>query len=943
MMSKKGLNNEGYAMKNIINKLTILICLSLFFIAVPIESKKSQQKVSQKISLANQSEPRNFMKNSVIDSFKKQYVHKHILANGMTILVYPTHTLPKVSLQIWYNVGSKDEKTGEKGIAHLIEHMIFKGTELLSESDINEIVHALSGKCNAFTSNDYTGYLFNFSKHVWEKILPIIADCMSNARFADDHLNSEMKAVIQELKMRKDNYPISLAQELLSALFTDHPYHYPIIGYKQDLWNVNSADLRAFYKKHYLPNNATLVVTGDVNPEHVFSLAEKYFSNIRPNLEYTKDVFYYTKDISSKSVTLFREVNQPLIARTFVVPGSTAGTDSTLDILSWVLGSGKASRLYRKIVDERHLATSLYAFAWKLFDYSLLCIFYEPSNKEDVAKIDAIIADEIEDIIKNGLSESELTRAIKQTQMSHYNLLEDTEKQAFQIGKYFLAVGDENYIFKFLEHSPDYYNQAIKKLLKEYFRPTVMHKGAVLPLPEKEKPVWQALQERSDKQDEEILSQRTRESGVEPGRHVHTISANKSSEFDFPKPEIAELKNGIKLFYHNRPHNPKIALILDLKAKYYYDPQDKQGIGNFVSEMLNEGTKQYSAAQLADELESRGMSLSVSPGAIVLLMHHDDFQKGLEILKEILTSATFDEKEVKKVKAQILSEIKSFWDDANQISSQLLKEHIYKNHPYSKNLLGTKESIEAITQKDLIDYYKKYISPDGARLAIVGDLDGYNVPKLVEQVLGQWHGEKVKDIVFPSLEKAPVCEKNYSIARDQTVLCFAQLSIDRKSSDYDALLIFDQILGGGVLGSMASRLFQLREQSGLFYSISGSSLANISEQPGIFLVKTLVSNDRLPEAEKAIKNTLKSIVETITPIEIQRAKDAIVNSLLDHFESDKKIAQTFLFLAKYNLPNDYFDKRIKMLEPITLEQVKQAAKKILNVETLCTLKVGRVK
>ena len=184
--------------------------------------------------------------------------------------------------------------------------MIFKGTTgkkslNLSESDINLTTHLLSGSCNAWTSFDYTGYCFDFPVHNWHYALPIMADCMQHAAFKEDHLSSEMKAVIQELKMRKDNYLVSLAEAMITTIFQDHPYHYPIIGYKQDLWAVRAKDLHAFYKKHYLPNNATLVVVGDVQPQEVFDLAEHYFGAIPGAPHYTKEMFYVTHDIISKS------------------------------------------------------------------------------------------------------------------------------------------------------------------------------------------------------------------------------------------------------------------------------------------------------------------------------------------------------------------------------------------------------------------------------------------------------------------------------------------------------------------------------------------------------------------------------------------------------------------------------------------------------------------
>ena len=206
-------------------------------------------------------------------------IYKHMLRNGLTILCWPQHQIPKVSAQIWYDVGSKDEGPHQKGIAHLIEHMVFKGTEKLSESDINLITHKLSGYSNAFTSHDYTGYVFDFPSQHWRHALQIFADCMVNCSFKEDMLNAELKAVIQELKMYNDDYVTTLLEKLLGAIFHDHPYHYPVIGYKKDLWSLERGALVDFYQKHYVPNNATLVVVATSIPRRSLSKRKKLSRN----------------------------------------------------------------------------------------------------------------------------------------------------------------------------------------------------------------------------------------------------------------------------------------------------------------------------------------------------------------------------------------------------------------------------------------------------------------------------------------------------------------------------------------------------------------------------------------------------------------------------------------------------------------------------------------
>lgn len=874
---------------------------------------------------------------------KKEIVQKKVLKNGMTVLVRSMHNVPKVSLQLWYSVGSKDEKTGEKGIAHLIEHMIFKGTKKLTESDINIVSHKLSGSINAFTSFDYTGYLFNLPTHHWQEALPILADCMSNCSFKDDHLNSEMKAVIQELKMYRDDYQSSLIEELIGSIFADHPYHYPIIGFKQDLWSVHGADLMKFYKKHYAPNNATLVVVGDVIPDDVFRQAEEYFGAIPSNPEHKKEKFFFNEDIVSKTVTLYRDVQQPIVANVFVVPGISSRKEHVLEIISWILGAGKSSRLYKKIVDELKLATSLTTFYYDLFDHALFFIMYEPKTEADIAMIEKIIQQEVDSILKEGLQDQELDRAIKKAQMKLYSILESTEKQAYDIGKYYTATGDENYIFNYLNVAPEQFEQEIQDLLKRYFRPSVMHAGKVMPLPENEKATWAHLQEQSDDEDKRFLSARPRDTQLEGSIYADLVKVKEPGFFDFPKPHTLELSNGMKvLYYNNKTGVPKINIIIEFKARPYYDSLEQPGLYNFVMSTISEGTENYSGAELAFEIESRGMSFNAGPGSVSMSMLSSDLEKGLELLEEILARPTFPDDEVEKVREQLVADVKNFWDEPSSFAGQLLRQNIYKGHPYGKNLLGTEASINKITRKDLVDFYKKNISPMGAKIAIVGDLGDYNLKSVLENSIGKWHGSTVKTVEFTPLAQVSSKVVDYPINRDQVVLCYAGLSVDRKDPDYDKYLLFDQIFGSGALGSMHSRLFQLREQSGLFYTINGTMIANSDEDAGMMLVKTIVSLDRLQEAENAIKNTINTVAETLKEDEFVEARHAVVNSLVNNFESNQGMARSFLFVDRFNFPIDFFDKRAEQLSKVDLVSTKAAVKKLLKTDNMITLRIGRV-
>lgn len=871
-----------------------------------------------------------------------QFVQKRVLSNGMTILVRPVHTLPRVAMQIWYNVGSKDEKTGERGIAHLIEHMIFKGTKKLSESDITVITHKLSGSTNAFTSFDYTGYLFNMPVQHWREMLPIMADCMQNVSFKDDHLNSEMKAVIQELKLYRDNYKRTAMFELLGDIFPEHPYHFPVIGFKQDLWTVKAADLRAFYQKHYWPNNATLIVVGDVDPEEVYCLAEEAFGKIPANPEYKKETFYHNYDIISRSVTIYRDIKQPSVYVAYETPGSNAKVSHLFDVIALILAEGKASRLYRRLVDETKLAVSVNTGPLLLFEYGVYLIGFEPKKLEDTQKILDIIQEEIDSIVQKGVTQAELTRAVKQARMQYYGLLEVIESQAYEIGQAYLATGDPEYPFKYLQESDLELEHEIKRLLSQYFRPSVRHQATILPLPESEKVVWKELQQQSDQLDAKILADRRRDSAIEEPTFALTVEPKEVGAFNFPKPQTFTLSSGLKVLYYNTNNTPKINCALRFQADSYYESEDKPGVYGFTTAVMTEGTERYNAAQLAQEFENRGMSFAIVPGVASISMLKGDLEVGMELFEEVLSRPRFDATEIEKVRAQKLVMLKNFWDEPSMFVNQLINERIYQNHPYAKRTIGTEESLGKMTREDLVACHKKFITPNRAVLAIVGDLEGYDLKNLLEKTVGKWHGPEIEPMKFPALSPVTVSEVDYPINRDQIVLAFAGLSVDRKSPDYDKLLLFDQIFGGGALGSMHSLLFQLREQSGLFYGISGTLTSGATEEKGLVSVKTKVSVDRVAEAEKVIKKTIDTATEKITDTELVEARQAIANAIISYFASNQSIAAIFLMLDRFQFPRDYFDTRNKQLMKINKKEVIEAVKKVLSTAKMIEFKVGRV-
>ena len=756
-------------------------------------------------------------------------------------------------------------------------------------------------------------------------------------------LASELKAVIQELIMYKDYHVRDLAEKMICSIFNGHPYEHPIIGYKHDLWSLNRDSLVNFYKKHYAPNNATLVIVGDVDPELAFKNVENNFKDIKPNKDYKKLEHYVPQDLMRKSVELYRDIEQPVILLAYHVPGSKENKAHLLDVISMILGEGRGSLLYKKLVDKEKLVTSISSFVWDFMDGGLFFIEYKPKKLDNVSLINKLIQEQVDSVSLGNISDKDLLKAVKKIESDYFSLLETNQKTAEVIGSTYLATGDENYIDTYLSklESKNLKND-IKNIACDYLISSKCNIGKVLPVSETDKKYWERLQKISDQEDQRILFGRVREIPVEPPVHAENVLVKDYSDFNFPSYQSFVLKNGLEVLFFNNPGNPKIDLILDLKADQKYDPKNKSGISNFVSKMLCEGTNKYSKEELFDELETYGMDLGSSSGYITLSLLSADLPKGLEIINEVLANSCFDEKSIEKVRLQIKSNLKSYWDNPKAFIDQLSKDLIYGEHYYSNPVLGTKETIDSISKSDLLGFYKQFISPKGARLAIVGDLSKYNLQDLLDKTLGNWAGDYIPDLKYPEIKKLNSKELNYPINRDQVVLAFAGNSIDRHHEDYDKLLLFNQIFTGGTLSSMSSRLFQLREKSGLFYTIGGSITKGSGEEPGMSYISTIVSLDRLKEAEKAIKDTINNTVGTITDEEFKQAQDGMANSLSNLFESNSQIASMFLFLKEHNLPKDFFDKRVSQLASISKQEMENTAKKYLDADKMHIIRAGRV-
>lgn len=862
-------------------------------------------------------------------------VKKYHLDNGMTLLVLPMKNRANVAMQMWYKVGSKHEGVGERGMAHFIEHMMLKGThELLSETDLAQLSSKLCAYNNAHTYYDWTYYDFQLPKENWLKVLPVFADSMSNCRFLTEHMNSELKAVVQEFDQCADNYARVLLVGLISDIFNTHPYHYPVLGFKDDLSKLDRTILVNFYEKHYVPQHATLVLVGDIDPELAFVEVKKLFGLIPRGKDRPVDNFYIEDDMKARSFKIYRDVDQSQAMLAFVIPGQQEGSPVLPNLIANILTGGMGSRLYKKLVIDKNLVLGVSSYPGNLFEKDLFFIHFTPKKQEDIVHIKEIVLEEIQDIVEHGLTVEEFNRAVKMLSLEHQNSLEYVSGLASSLGNAYVATGSIDWAFDL----PENYNEkVIVDFIRQYFRPTLCHEGYLLKVLDQDKDCLTIKQKKSQTLSAALMVQKIRTTELEPARYAAAITTNKFDRLVFDRPESYVLDNGLRVLLW---HNPAVEIV---KTEFWHplnclhDPIGLEGMNSLMRQMLLRGTKALPGEKFVQALDAYGIIAGVDGSEVWMRMLPADVTVGLGYLKTILTDAEFNSVVFDVVKDRKLVAISRRKDDPGYIRTHAIEEALYLNHPYGR--FSTSESVVKISRDVCYEFYTQNISPRGACLIIVGNYDQITIKQTIQDVFGSWGGKVIEPINYPELPCFNSTVTSIPMNRDQIYLGFYGRSVARLSEDYTYLQLYNKLLVGSMWDSY---LMKLRLRSGLFYVISGSLLTGTGDAAGYFYIKTQVAPDKAAQAQEQILAVMCDAIDTVTDEEFERAQELLIYDYKQNYEYLGSKLDTYAFLHKYNLSFDYFEQQVDKVRSISKSDMQRVVKKYINRDAISVICVGNV-
>jgi zinc protease len=410
-------------------------------------------------------------------------VKEYKLKNGLKVIILEEPKAPVATFQVWYRVGAKDEPAGKSGLSHLLEHMMFKGTAKYGPSVLSKIVQKNGGTDNAYTTKDHTVYFELFSSDRITIALDLEADRMQNLTLDDDEVISERNVVMEERRLRYEDDPqSSLFEEVVAAAFKVHPYQRPVIGWMSDLRSIERDDLYNYYRNNYSPNNAVIVIVGDVNAEKMIGDVRKTFEDIPPITKQTSRASLEPEQKGERRIFLKREAELPFILSAYHTPSFPHEDSFALEVLSYILSGGKSARLYQSLVYEQKIA--LYAGA----DYSILnndpylfFLYATASPGKDIKVVEALLYEEIENIRKAAPPEKEVQKAKNQIESSFIMGQDSIFLQAMKYGK-FEMIGDWSYINQYIEGIRKVQPEDLTKVAKKYFREENRTVGILVPI-----------------------------------------------------------------------------------------------------------------------------------------------------------------------------------------------------------------------------------------------------------------------------------------------------------------------------------------------------------------------------------------------------------------------------------------------------------------------------
>ncbi|HEY9362955.1 MAG TPA: pitrilysin family protein [Chitinophagaceae bacterium] len=851
---------------------------------------------------------------------------KFKLDNGLILIVHEDHKAPIVAVNVWYHVGSKNEKPGKTGFAHLFEHLMFNGSENYNTDYFKVMERIGATDLNGTTNEDRTNYFQNVPVSALDQVLFLESDRMGHLVGAIDSSKlNEQRGVVQNEKRQGENQPYAIAYDLFNknTYPAGHPYSWTVIGSMEDLNAASLEDVKDWFKTYYGPNNAVIVVAGDIDANTALEKVKKYFGDIPPGPPIAKQQEWIAKMKGTHRQVVQDRVPQSKLWLLWNVPEWGTQQLTYLDLLSDILTSGKSSRLYKRLVYDEQLASDVAAYIDSKEIGGQFAITADAKPGVSLDKIESVINEELQKLMKEGVTKEEMNR-IKTQYFANY--VKGMERIGGFGGKSDILAQNEVY-----GGSPDYY-KTVHKWIKDA--------------------TGKDLQEAANN----WLSDGMYALQVQPYPELKAdvVGVDRKSlpplgpppTVKFPEVQEFTLSNGLKVMLAQRTGVPVINLRMLIDAGYAADQFGKPGLTTLAMNMLKEGTKTRSSLEISDQLANQGATIStyanLDNSVIGMNALKTNFSKSLDLYADILLNPVFPEKDFDRLKKEQLLTIKQEQVQPIAMGLRILPKILYgEGHAYSNPFTGTgtEKSVGSITKEDLNKYHQTWFAPNHSTLLVVGDIGLQELKTQLESELSGW---KKKDIPSKNISNVPPSQnkKVYIIDKpgaQQSILFAAELAPTGQSSDWVNMDMMNRIIGG----EFTSRInMNLREDKHWSYG-SGSVLFDAKGQ-GMFLGYGIVQTDKSSESAAELKKELEAYVSNnqATAEEFEKVQNNAVLQLPGGWETNSAVLSALEEQVKYNRGKNYWPEYAGKIRNMTVKDIQAAATKVIKPGEMTWIIVG---
>ena len=879
---------------------------------------------------------------------------KYKLKNGLDVIFYEDHRLPLVAVNLWYHVGPANEKAGRTGFAHLFEHMMFEGSQHVGpKSHFRTLEAAGASDINGTTDFDRTNYFETLPSNQLELALWLESDRMGYLLGTLDRekLANQRDVVRNERRQSGENPPYALVEEgLFHELFPkDHPYYAEVIGSHRDIEAARLNDVREFFREYYTPNNASLAITGDIDPAKAKALVEKYFGSIPAGPPVPKITATVPVITEQRRAVVTDQVQLPRVYMGWITDPIFKPGDAEADLLARLLGGGKSSRLYKSLVYQKQIAQDVDVSNNSLLLGSVFEIQATAKPGVKPEELEKAINDEIAKLRAEGPTQAELDRARNVTEtriISGLERLGGFGGVADRLNMYNHYLGDPGFLPKDIER----YNRITVADLKRVANQKLQPNQCAVVYGISGKKVIDDPPRTKEEEEQEAKETSTVASTMpdEPWRATQP-AAGPQSKLSLPVASSFKLPNGLTVMLAEQHNLPVFSAQLVIHTGGEANPIDKPGLASFVAAMLTEGTKRRTAPQIADDAAQIGASLdSFAAGgfgnvgdrsAVGVGSLKQNAAPALDLLSDVAMNPKFDPAEIERVRKLRQTQLIQIKDEPFSLALGAFFKTIYGgNHPYGYRNLGTETSLQALKRDDLVKMWRETFTPSNAALVFSGDLTPAEARSLAEKYFGSWKGPAAPKVAVPPVQYKPA-HAIYIVdkpAAPQTVVLVGSIGPARSTPDYVPLEVMNNTLGG----LFSSRInMNLREEHG--YTYGGFSFFSFHRGPGFFAAGGAIRADATAPATSELFKELGRIrTGQVTPDELKLAKGAFSQSLAGMFETSQRITRTFGDLYAYDLPLDYYRQLPSKIDAVTAEDVQRVANKYVNPDTAIVIEAG---